>query len=130
KVDPLKMYTPDEGVQLVKQTATAKFDETVELHIRTGLDPRHADQLVRGSAVLPAGTGRTQTVVAFAQGDAAREAETAGADNVGALVDAVVRAKPSGAKGQYIRSLNLASTMGPGVSLDLQSALALASSEA
>jgi len=223
KVDPLKMYAPDEGVQLVKQTATAKFDETVELHIRTGLDPRHADQLVRGSAVLPAGTGRTQTVVAFAQGDAAREAEAAGADivgaeeliariqggwtdfdvavatpdmmgmvgrvarilgprglmpnprsgtvtpdigravrevkggrvefrldktgvihvpigkasfdedkimqNLGALVDAVVRAKPSGAKGQYIRSLNLAATMGPGVSLDLQSALALASSE-
>src|SRR4051812_23860373 len=84
KVDPLKMYTPDEGVQLVKQTATAKFDETVELHIRTGLDPRHADQLVRGSAVLPAGTGRTQRVVAFAQGDAAREAEAAGADIVGA----------------------------------------------
>ena len=62
KVEPLKMYTPDEGVNLVKQTATAKFDETVELHIRTGLDPRHADQLVRGSAVLPAGTGRTRVV--------------------------------------------------------------------
>src|SRR6266550_964916 len=84
KVDPLKMYTPDEGVQLAKQAATAKFDETVELHIRTGLDPRHADQLVRGSAVLPAGTGRTQRVVAFAQGDKAREAEAAGADVVGA----------------------------------------------
>jgi large subunit ribosomal protein L1 len=224
KVEPLKMYEPEEGVQLVKQTATAKFDETVELHIRTGLDPRHADQLVRGSAVLPAGTGRTQLVVAFAQGDAAREAEAAGADivgaeeliariqggwtdfdvavappdmmgmvgrvarilgprglmpnprsgtvtpdigravrevkggrvefrldktgvihvpigkvsfdddkimqNLGALVDAVVRAKPSGAKGQYIRSLNLASTMGPGISLDLLPTLALASSEA
>jgi large subunit ribosomal protein L1 len=218
------MYAPSEGVSLVKQTATAKFDETVELHIRTGLDPRHADQLVRGSAVLPAGTGRTQRVVAFAQGDAAREAEAAGADIVGAeeliariqggwtdfdvavatpdmmgmvgrvarilgprglmpnprsgtvtpdigravrevkggrvefrldktgvihvpigkvsfddekimqnlsaLVDAVVRAKPSGAKGQYIRSLNIASTMGPGVSLDLQPTLALASAEA
>ena len=224
KVDPTKLYEPTEGVQLVKQTATAKFDETVELHIRTGLDPRHADQLVRGSAVLPAGTGRTQRVVAFAQGDAAREAEAAGADIVGAeeliariqggwtdfdvavatpdmmgmvgrvarilgprglmpnprsgtvtpdngravrevtggrvefrldktgvihvpigkvsfdedkimqnlsaLVDAVVRAKPSGAKGQYIRSLNIAATMGPGVSLDLQTTLALASSEA
>jgi len=223
KVDPLKMYAPGEGVQLVKQTATAKFDETVELHIRTGLDPRHADQLVRGSAVLPAGTGRTQRVVAFAQGDAAREAEAAGADIVGAeeliariqggwtdfdvavatpdmmglvgrvarilgprglmpnprsgtvtpdigravrevkggrvefrldktgvihvpigkvsfdeekimqnlsaLVDAVVRAKPTGAKGQYIRSLNIAATMGPGISLDLQPTLALASSE-
>ena len=223
KVDPLKMYAPDEGVRLVKDTAYAKFDESVELHIRTGLDPRHADQVVRGSAVLPAGTGKTQRVVAFAQGDKAREAEAAGADIVGAedlvqriqggwtdfdvavatnemmgmvgrlgrilgprglmpnprtgtvtqdigraireikggrvefrvdrtgvihvpigkvsfseenimrnlsaLVDAVVRAKPSGAKGQYIRTLNLASTMGPGVNLDLQPTLALASSE-
>jgi large subunit ribosomal protein L1 len=223
KVDALQQYEPAEGIKLVKQTATAKFDETVELHIRTGLDPRHADQLVRGSAVLPAGTGRTQRVVAFAQGDAAREAEAAGADIVGAeeliariqggwtdfdvavatpdmmgmvgrvarilgprglmpnprsgtvtpdigravrevkggrvefrldktgvihvpigkvsfdddrimqnlsaLVDAVVRARPSGAKGQYIRTLNIASTMGPGVSLDLQPTLALASAE-
>jgi large subunit ribosomal protein L1 len=223
KVDPLKQYQPDEGVKLVKETSYAKFDESVELHIRTGLDPRHADQVVRGSAVLPAGTGRTQRVVAFAQGDKAREAEAAGADvvgaedlvqriqagwtdfdvavatpdmmgavgrlgkvlgprglmpnprsgtvtpdigraikeikggrvefrvdktgvihvpigkvsfneeqimqNLGALVDAVVRAKPTGAKGQYIRTLNLASTMGPAVGLDHQATLALASSE-
>jgi large subunit ribosomal protein L1 len=223
KVDPLKQYTPDEGVRLVKDSAFAKFDETVELHIRTGLDPRHADQVVRGSAVLPAGTGRTQRVVAFATGDKAREAEAAGADvvgaddlvqriqggwtdfdvavatpdmmgavgrlgrvlgprglmpnprsgtvtpdigraireikggrvefrvdrtgvihvpigkvsfaedkvlqNLGALVDAIVRAKPSGAKGQYIKTVNIASTMGPGVSLDLQPTLALASAE-
>src|SRR5919201_4411339 len=214
KVDPLKQYAPQEGVKLVKDTAFAKFDESIELHIRTGLDPKHADQQVRGSAVLPAGTGRTQRVVAFAQGDKAREAEAAGADivgadelvqriqggwtdfdvavatpdmmgmvgrlgkvlgprglmpnprsgtvtpdigraireikggrvefrvdktgvihvpigkvsfsedrvlkNLGALMDAVVRAKPSGAKGQYIRSVTLASTMGPGVKLDLQ----------
>jgi large subunit ribosomal protein L1 len=223
KVDPLKMYAPADGVRLVKDAAFAKFDESVELHIRTGLDPRHADQVVRGSAVLPAGTGKTQRVVAFAQGDKAREAEAAGADIVGAedlvqriqggwtdfdvavatnemmgmvgrlgrilgprglmpnprtgtvtqdigraireikggrvefrvdrtgvihvpigkvsfseenimrnlsaLVDAVVRAKPSGAKGQYIRTLNLASTMGPGIGLDLQPTLALASTE-
>ena len=223
KVDPAKQYAPDEGVRLVKETATANFDETVELHIRTGVDPRHADQVVRGSAVLPAGTGRTQRVVAFATGDKAREAEAAGADIVGAddlvqriqggwtdfdvavatpdmmgmvgrlgrvlgprglmpnprsgtvtpdigraireikggrvefrvdrtgvvhvpigkvsfteenvlqnlraLVDAVVRAKPSGAKGQYIRTINIGATMGPGVSLDLQPTLALASTE-
>jgi large subunit ribosomal protein L1 len=223
KVDPLKQYAPEEGVKLVKETAYAKFDESVELHIRTGLDPRHADQLVRGSAVLPAGTGRTQRVVAFAQGDKAREAEAAGADVVGAdelvqriqggwtdfdvavatpdmmgavgrlgkvlgprglmpnprsgtvtpdigraireikggrvefrldktgvihvpigkvsfsedkilqnlsaLVDAVVRAKPTGSKGQYLRTFNIASTMGPSVSLDQQTTLALASSE-
>src|ERR1700704_3326956 len=84
KVDPLKQYQPDEGIKLVKETSFAKFDESVELHIRTGVDPKHADQQVRGSAVLPAGTGRTQRVVAFAQGDKAREAEAAGADIVGA----------------------------------------------
>lgn len=223
KIDPVKQYAPDEGVKLVKQSAFAKFDESVELHIRTGLDPRHADQVVRGSAVLPAGTGRTQRVVAFAQGDKAREAEAAGADmvgaddlvqriqggwtdfdvavatpdmmgavgrlgkvlgprglmpnprsgtvtpdigraireikggrvefrldktgvihvpigkvsfdedkilqNMGALVDAVVRAKPSGSKGTYLRTFNIASTMGPGVSLDPATTLALAGSE-
>src|ERR671939_1450582 len=223
KVDPLKQYAPEEGIRLVKETAYAKFDESVELHIRTGLDPKHADQQVGGSAVLPAGTGRTQRVVAFAQGDKAREAEAAGADIVGAdelvqriqggwtdfdvavatpdmmgmvgrlgkvlgprglmpnprsgtvtpdigraireikggrvefrldktgvihvpigkvsfaedaimqnlsaLVDAIVRAKPSGAKGTYLRTFNVASTMGPAVSLDQQLTLALASSE-
>jgi large subunit ribosomal protein L1 len=224
KVDPLKLYSPEEGAKLVKETAYAGYDETVELHIRTGLDPRHADQIVRGSAVLPAGTGRTQRVVAFAQGDKAREAEAAGADvvgaddlvqriqagwtdfdvavatpdmmgavgrlgkvlgprglmpnprsgtvtpdigraikeikggrvefrldktgvihvpigkvsfaeeqilqNLGALVDAVVRAKPTGSKGQYLRTFHVASTMGPGIELDQQGTLALASSEA
>ena len=223
KVDPLKQYAPAEGVKLVKETSFAGFDESVELHIRTGLDPKHADQQVRGSAVLPAGTGRTQRVVAFAQGDKAREAEAAGADIVGAdelvqriqggwtdfdvavatpdmmgmvgrlgkvlgprglmpnprsgtvtadlgraireikggrvefrvdrtgvihapigkvsfdedkilqnmsaLVDAVVRAKPSGAKGTYLRTFNIASTMGPSVELDQAGTLALASSE-
>jgi large subunit ribosomal protein L1 len=223
KVDPLKQYSPAEGVSLVKQTAHATFDETVELHIRTGVDPKHADQQVRGSAVLPAGTGRTQRVVAFAQGDKAREAEAAGADivgadelvqriqggwtdfdvavatpdmmtmvgklgkvlgprglmpnprsgtvtpdigraireikggrvefrvdrtgvihapigkvsfeedkilqNLGALVDAVVRAKPSGAKGTYLRTFHVASTMGPGIELDQSATLALAGSE-
>jgi large subunit ribosomal protein L1 len=223
KVEPLKQYEPDAGIRLVKDAAFANFDETVELHIRTGLDPKHADQIVRGSAVLPAGTGRTRRVAAFAQGDKAREAEAAGADfvgaedlvqrvqggwtdfdvavatpdmmgvvgrlgrilgprglmpnprsgtvtpdigraireikggrvefrvdrtgvihapvgkvsfdvrqlaqNVGALVDAIVRAKPSGAKGTYIRGVTLASTMGPGVRLDVPQTLALASSE-
>src|ERR671935_3059675 len=213
KVDPLKLYAPDEGIKLVKDSAYAKFDESVELHIRTGLDPKHADQQVRGSAVLPAGTGRTQRVVAFAQGDKAREAEAAGADivgaddlvqriqagwtdfdvavatpdmmgmvgrlgrvlgprglmpnprtgtvameigrvirevragrvefrvdktgvihgpigklsfndeqileNLGAFVDAIVRAKPTAMKGQYLRSITLAGTMSPGIKLDL-----------
>jgi len=223
KVDTLKQYAPDDGVKLMKEIAFTKFDSSVELHIRTGLDPKHADQQVRGSAVLPAGTGRTQRVVAFAQGDKAREAEAAGADvvgaeelvtriqggwtdfdvavatpdmmgmvgrlgrvlgprglmpnprsgtvtpeigraireikggrvefrvdrtgvihapvgkvsfdedkivqNIGALVDAVVRAKPSGAKGTYLKTFNIASTMGPSIELDNALTLALASSE-
>jgi len=224
KVEPLKQYEPTEAIKLLKEVASAKFDESVELHIRTGLDPKHADQQVRGSAVLPAGTGRTQRVLAFAQGDKAREAEAAGADivggeelvqriqggwtdfdvavatpdmmglvgrlgkvlgprglmpnprsgtvtpeigraineikggrvefrvdrtgvihapigkvsfseeqimqNLGALVDAVVRARPNGAKGTYLRTFNIAPTMGPAVALDNPSTLALASSEA
>src|SRR5258708_22371164 len=223
KVDPIKQYLPAEGVKLVKEAAYAKFDESVELHIRTGLDPRHADQIGRRLAVRPAGTGRPQRVVAFAQGDKAREAEAAGADIVGAdelvqriqggwtdfdvavatpdmmgavgrlgkvlgpgglmpnprsgtvtpdigraikeikggrvefrldktgvihvpigkvsfseeqilqnlsaLVDAVVRAKPTGSKGQYLRTFHVSSTMGPGIELDQQGTLALASSE-
>src|SRR5258707_13571184 len=80
KVDPLKQYAPEEGAKLVKNTAYAKFDETIELHIRTGLDPRHADQIVRGSAVLPAGTGRSQRRVAVPQGDKPRGAAAAGGD--------------------------------------------------
>jgi len=220
KLDRTKLYEPAEAVALLKSLAFAKFDETVELHIRTGVDPRHADQLIRGSATLPAGRGKTVRVAAFAQGDKAREAEEAGADVVGAddlvqrvqggwldfdvavahpdmmgqvgrlgrvlgprglmpnprtgtvtpdigrvirevkggridfrvdktavlhmpigkisfdedkllqnlaaAIDAVVRAKPSAAKGIYIRSITLTTTMSPGVKLDLQPALALA----
>lgn len=84
KIERERLYTPEEGVALVKETATAKFDTTVELHLRMGVDPRHADQMVRGSAVLPHGTGKTVRVAVFAQGDKAREAQAAGADVVGA----------------------------------------------
>jgi len=224
KIEPGRTYTPAEGLTLAKEVSTAKFDETIECHIRTGVDPRHADQMVRGSIVLPAGLGKTVRVLAFAQGDAAREAQEAGADFVGfedlvqriqggwlefdvavatpdvmnvvgrlgrvlgprgllpnprtgtvspdigrlirevragrvefrvdrtavihvpigkasfeedklrenlsALMDAVVRAKPAAAKGQYIRSVTLAPTMGPGVPLELSPTLALASGAA
>jgi large subunit ribosomal protein L1 len=84
KVDRTKTYSPAEAVKLVKETSQAKFDTTVDLHLRMGVDPRHAEQMVRGSAVLPNGTGKTVRVVVFAQGDKAREAQTAGADVVGA----------------------------------------------
>lgn len=220
RVEDGRLYPASEALELVKELATTKFDETVECHMRTGLDPRHADQMVRGSVVLPGGTGKRVRVLAFAQGEKAREAEEAGADYVGAddlvqrilsgwtefdvavatpdmvgpvgrlgrilgprgllpnartgtvsmdigklirdvrsgrvefrvdrtgvihapigkasfsadqlgenlvaLVDAVVRAKPPAARGQYIRSITLTSTMGPGIKLDVQPTLAMA----
>jgi large subunit ribosomal protein L1 len=223
-VDRERFYGVDEALALVKSNATSKFDETVEVALNLGVDPRHADQMVRGVVNLPKGTGKTVRVAVFAKGAKADEARAAGADvvgaedlmetiqggtidfdrviatpdmmgvvgrlgkvlgpkglmpnpklgtvtpniaqavkeikagkvefrvdktgvihapvgkvsfsedqllqNVSALVDAVVRAKPSGAKGQYIRTVNLTSTMGPGIGLDLQPTLALASSEA
>ncbi|HKB28104.1 MAG TPA: 50S ribosomal protein L1 [Candidatus Limnocylindrales bacterium] len=219
-VDPLKAYGPDEAAQLAKDTTTVSFDATLEAHIRLGVDPRHADQMVRGTVVLPSGTGKTVRVAVFAQGEKAQEALRAGADEVGAedlvkkvdagwlefdvalatpdlmgqvgrlgkilgrrglmpnpkagtitfdlerairevkggrvefkvdkaaiihvpigkasfdapaivanlaaLVDAVNRAKPAGAKGTYLRTLTIASTMGPGIKVDIPAVLAAA----
>ena len=170
------LYDPADAIALVKKTATAKFDETIEAHIRTGCDGRHADQQIRGAVVLPAGTGKKVRVLVFAKGAKAEEAKAAGADYVGemdlvpkiqkegwldfdvvvakavkeikagkieyrldksniihvpvgkasfteeqlgenfrALMDALVKARPSTVKGAYLRSITLASTMGPGV---------------
>jgi len=83
-VDRTVLYDPEDAVKLVKQTANAKFDETIEASVRLGVDPRHADQQVRGTVVLPHGTEKTVRVLVFAKGDRAREAEEAGADFVGA----------------------------------------------
>ena len=90
-IDPGKAYTLDEAVKLIKQRASAKFDETVEIAMNLGVDPRHADQMVRGVVSLPNGTGRAVRVGVFARGDKADEAKSAGADVVGAedLVEAV-----------------------------------------
>ena len=79
-----KLYDPSEALELVKKTASAKFDETIEVAVRLGVDPKHADQMVRGAVVLPHGTGKVSRVVVFAKGDKAKEAEEAGADVVGA----------------------------------------------
>lgn len=219
-VDRTKTHRPDEAVPLVKQTSYTKFDSTVETHLRLGIDPRHADQQVRGTVVLPAGTGKEVRVVVFAQAEKAREAMAAGVERVGAddlakdieggwldfdvavatpdmmgivgrlgrilgprglmpnaragtvtfdlarvlrdikagrvefradraglvhvpigkvsfaderlldnlkaLVAAVVNARPSGARGQYIRTITLTSTMGPGVKLDVAGTQAFA----
>ena len=224
-VDKTKAYTPDEAVDLAKQTAKAKYDETVEIHMRMGLDPRHADQQVRGLAMLPNGTGKQVRVLVFAQGEGATLAEQSGADFVGAddiiqrieggwvefdtaistpemmskigklgrilgrrglmpnprsgtvvqqpdlpkaisdsrkgkieyrldrtavihaplgkasfekddllenlstFMDSVIRAKPSGAKGQYIKNISVSTTHGPGINMDVQSAMTLSASE-
>ncbi len=84
KVDRERTYAAVEATALVKELATAKFDETIEVHVRLGIDPKKSDQNVRGTVALPHGTGRTIRVLAFAQGDKATEAEAAGADVVGA----------------------------------------------
>ena len=83
KVERTREYSPAEAVKLVKDTSQAKFDTTVEIHLRMGVDPKQADQMVRGSAVLPNGTGKTVRVIVFAQGARAQEAQAAGADAVG-----------------------------------------------
>ena len=82
-VDRATFYEPNEAIALVKKTAVAKFDETIEVHIRTGCDGRHAEQQIRGAVVLPNGTGKTVKVLVFAKGDKVNEAEAAGADYVG-----------------------------------------------
>src|SRR6186713_2267351 len=83
-VDTTKRYDLDEAVALMKKAAFAKFDESVDVSIRLGVNPKHADQMVRGAIVLPHGTGKTVRVAVFAKGDKAREAQDAGADIVGA----------------------------------------------
>ena len=223
-LDKAKAYHPQEAIELVKKMAHTRFDETVELHLRMGVDPRNASQQVRGVALLPYGLGKTVRVLVFAQGEAVKIAETAGADFVGgdelvkkieggwldfdtaiaipdmmgkvgklgkilgrrglmpnpksgtvvpatdlprvigdarkgrvefkldrtaiihlplgkvsfeddklmgnlaAVVEAVVKAKPSGAKGQYVRTASLTTTMGAGIKLDLKPTLSLTSS--
>ena len=83
-VDKQKVYSPKEAIELLEKMPKAKFDETVELHVKLGVDSKHADQQVRGTVVLPHGTGKTLKVLVFAKGDKAKEAEAAGADFVGA----------------------------------------------
>jgi large subunit ribosomal protein L1 len=219
-VDRTRAYAPHEAAALVKETAVVNFDPSIEAHIRLGVDPRHADQMVRGTVVLPHGTGKVVRVAVFAQGEKAQEALRAGADEVGGedlvkkieggwlefdvavatpdmmgmvgklgrilgrrglmpnpkagtvtfdveraigevkagrvefkvdkgaiihvpvgkgsfaeealvanlatLLDAVNRARPSGAKGTYLRGMSIASTMGPGIRVDLPALLAAA----
>ncbi len=82
QVDRAKLYEPEEAIKLAKELAPAKFDETVELHLRLGIDPRHSDQQVRGTVILPHGLGKTVRILVFAEGEAARIAQESGADYV------------------------------------------------
>jgi large subunit ribosomal protein L1 len=223
-VDSTKVYPPQEAIELTKLTAHSRFDETVELHLQMGVDPRNATQQVRGVALVPHGLGKKVRVLVFAQGEAERIASSAGADHVGsdelvkqieagwldfdiamatpdmmskvgklgkilgrkglmpnpksgtvvsaddlprviddarkgrvefkldrtaiihvplgkvsfeadklmdnltAVIEAIVKAKPSGVKGQYVKTAFLSSTMGPGIKLDLKTTLILSSS--
>lgn len=220
-VDRDRSYGPEEAAQLAKDTSVGQFDASVEVHLRLGVDPRHADQMVRGTIVLPHGTGKVVRVAVFAQAEKAQEALRAGADEVGSedmvkkieagwlefdvaiatpdlmgqvgrlgkilgrrglmpnpksgtitfdveravrevkagrvefkvdkagivhvaigkvsfeadqlvanlasLIDAINRAKPAGAKGTYLRALTIATTMGPGIKVDIPGVLAVAS---
>ena len=105
-VERTKLYDTEEALDLVVKTSKAKFDETVEVHVRLGVDSRHADQQVRGAIVLPHGTGK----VSFGKEKLV--------DNFNALLSAIIKAKPAAAKGQYIKSCVVASTMGPGVKVN------------
>ena len=137
-LDRNKFYTVEEAVKAIKDRAKAKFDETIEVAMNLGIDPKHADQNVRGVVSLPNGTGKTLRVAVFAKGGQVEfRAEKAGLipagvgkasftekaliENVKAFVGAISRAKPAGAKGTYIKKVSLASTMGPGMKLDVSS---------
>ena len=95
-IEKAKLYDSADALNLVCQTAKAKFDETIEVHVRLGVDSRHADQQVRGAVVLPNGTGKTVRTLVFAKGDRAKAAEEAGADFVGELLPAFVELFPLG----------------------------------
>ena len=101
-----RTYTIEEAIPLVQKVKFAKFDETVEVTLRLGVDPKHADQMVRGTVVLPHGLGKTS----FASDSLVANAH--------ALVDSIVKAKPAAAKGKYLKSVTVSSTMGPGVRID------------
>ena len=115
KIDRDRLYTPLEAAKLAKETSSKKQDATVEVAIRLGVDPRKADQMVRGTVNLPHGTGKTARVIVFAVGD---KAEAALAENYGAALDEILRAKPSSSKGRYLKKVVVSTTTGPGIPVD------------
>jgi ribosomal protein L1 len=145
KIDRQPRYELTEAVSKVREACTAKFDETILLSANLGVDPRHADQQVRGTVVLPHGTGKEVKVLVLTRGEKEKEAKEASADfvgadefipvgkgsfedeklleNVRALLQEILRAKPSSSKGRYIKSLSLSPSMGPSVRLDSQAVI-------
>ncbi len=132
-IDREKLYSIDDAVKMIKDRAKAKFDETIEISMNLGVDPRHADQMVRGVCNLPNGSGRTVRVAVEVRVEKAGIVH-AGigkasfddgklVENIKAFADAVSKAKPSGAKGTYIQRVAVSSTMGPGVKVDPSSVI-------
>src|ERR671925_467109 len=130
-------YKLGDAAELLKKLHHTKFNETVELAINLGVDPKHSDQVVRGTVGLPNGLGKTVRVLVIAGGEKVREAQEAGAYFVGGeeIVQKImegwtdydaVKAKPAAAKGKYVKKITLTSTMGPGINVDLAEAEALA----
>ena len=115
-IDRAKLYDAEEALDVCIKTAKAKFDETVEAHIKLGVDSRHADQQVRGAIVLPNGTGKTN-IIHCPIGKASFGVQKL-QENFDTLMGAIVKAKPAAAKGQYIKSCVVATTMGPGIRLN------------
>ena len=138
KVDRDAFYHPLDAVKLAQETSSKNYDATIDVAMRLSVDPRKADQLVRGTVNLPHGTGKTVRVAVFAEGENATKAEAAGADlvgtdaligkasftaeqlaeNYGALLDEVLRLKPASAKGVYLKKVTVSATQGPGVPVD------------
>lgn len=109
QIEPGRQYSPKEAVEFLKKTGTARFDETFEVHLRMGVDPRHADQMVRGVVVMPRGTGKQVRILVFADGDAAAAAQAAGADFVG--MDDVIQ-KIQGGWLEFDMAIAIPSAMG------------------
>src|SRR5436190_802858 len=119
-----KSYKPKEAIALIKEVSNkvkTKFDQTVELSINLGVDPKQSDQQVRGSAVLPGGTGKKIRIAVIAKGGKVTFEQDKLLQNFAAIIEALNKAKPSGAKGIYMKAVYVSSTMGPGLRIDLSS---------
>jgi hypothetical protein len=121
KIDRNQAYDLAGALKLAAETATTKFDSTVELHINLGVDPRQADQMVRATVTLPHGTGKSLRVAAYVDGKDAESAKT--------FLSAILKAKPSAAKGTYVKAVSATTSMGPGIKIDAAATIAAVSTK-